>query len=90
MILLQIMPIFMIVIFIDRSLFNNLFLRINTLLRNNGQVIDWLNDTVEVHVILYTISDFISSCIQLYLTYQYCEKTRSDSIMVDDEKNSQS
>jgi hypothetical protein len=40
---LQLMPILMIIIFIERSLINNLVLRIQTLLRNQAQTIDWLD-----------------------------------------------
>ena len=64
--LYNIMPILIILIFIDRMLFINLLLPLKPLFS-----LDWINSTIEVHIVMLTISDFLGSCIQLYLTYKF-------------------
>lgn len=59
------MIIFTILVYIDRIVVNDIVLRLETLIRDEDWTnkYGWLFDFIEVHIILYTVTDFLGGCI---------------------------
>lgn len=70
-IILYAMPILMSIVFFDRAIYNNVIVQLTTFFRDdNDKVYDVFEDLIDVHLTFYTVSDFLSGLIQLYLTYK--------------------
>ncbi len=81
-------PFLIVFIYIDRMLITYVFVRFFTLLGHLRKYPEWLKDLIDLHVVIFTITDFISSCIQLYLTYQFTPKDQ-DTVHLDGSSNNE-
>ncbi len=81
-------PFTIVFIYIDRMLITYVFLCLFTLLGHLSNYQEWLKDLIDLHVVIFTITDFISSCIQLYLTYQFTAKDQ-DTVNLDGGSNNE-
>jgi hypothetical protein len=56
---------FSIFIYTERIVFNNIVMRIQTLIidENLMNKLEWLGVLIDVNVVLYTVTDFIGGCI---------------------------
>ena len=69
MILYYILITFTILIYIERMIINDIVSRLQTLIIERKQMdwYFWIEDLIDVHVVLYLFTDFIGGCMQLYL-----------------------
>ena len=65
--------IFSALIYTDRILINDILIRVQFLI---GEY-KWIDDMLEVHSVLYTVTDFLGGCIQLYLITWFTEKSEN-------------
>jgi hypothetical protein len=65
------MPIIMSLVYFDRAIFNNVIFSLNIIDRNTGHNYEALfENLIDIHVTFFTLSDFVTGLIQLYLTYK--------------------
>ncbi len=69
--ILYAMPIIMSLVYLDRAIFNNVIFSLDIIYRNTGGNYEAIfEDLIDIHMTFFTVSDFFTGLIQLYLTYK--------------------